>query len=76
MVEPLAKLVRIKDHKNTVIYSKHCGTVCIQLPNSWHYSLFTFSWPWFESGSLRNGGMLILRIYFAVWGKLDRRFVD
>ena len=30
------------------------------------YSLFTFSWPWFESGSLRNGGMLILRIYFAV----------
>ena len=33
-----------------------------------YYSLFTFSWPWFESGSLRNGGMLILRIYFAVDG--------
>ena len=33
-----------------------------------HYSLFTFSWPRFESGSLRNGGMLILRIYFAVDG--------
>ena len=32
------------------------------------YSLFTFSWPQFESGSLRNGGMLILRIYFAVDG--------
>ena len=32
------------------------------------YSLFTFSWPRFESGSLRNGGMLILRIYFAVDG--------
>ena len=31
-----------------------------------YYSLFTFSWPRFESGSLRNGGMLILRIYFAV----------
>ena len=25
-------------------------------------------WPRFESGSLRNGGMLILRIYFAVDG--------
>ena len=33
-----------------------------------YYSLFTFSWPWFESGSLRNGGMLILHIYFAVDG--------
>ena len=33
-----------------------------------NYSLFTFSWPRFESGSLRNGGMLILRIYFAVDG--------
>ena len=33
-----------------------------------HYNLFTFSWPRFESGSLRNGGMLILRIYFAVDG--------
>ena len=32
------------------------------------YSLFTFSWPRFESGSLRNGGMLILRIYFVVNG--------
>ena len=32
------------------------------------YSLFTFSWPQFESGSLRNGGMLILCIYFAVDG--------
>ena len=27
-----------------------------------------FSWPWFESGSLGTGGMLILRIYFAVDG--------
>ena len=33
-----------------------------------YYSLFTFSWPRFESGSSRNGGMLILRIYFAVDG--------
>ena len=33
-----------------------------------YYHLFTFSWPRFESGSLRNGGMLILRIYFAVDG--------
>ena len=32
------------------------------------YSLFTLSWPQFESGSLRNGGMLILCIYFAVDG--------
>ena len=32
----------------------------------YNYSLFTFSWPRFESRSLRNGGMLILRIYFAV----------
>ena len=27
------------------------------------YSLFTFSWPRFESGRLRNGGMLALRIF-------------
>ena len=27
-----------------------------------------FSWPWFESGSLCNCGMLILCIYFAVDG--------
>ena len=33
-----------------------------------YYSLFTFSWPRFESGSLRNNGMLILRIYLAVDG--------
>ena len=35
-----------------------------------NYSLFTFSRPRFESGSLRNDGMLIciLRIYFAVDG--------
>ena len=33
-----------------------------------NYSLFTFSWLRFESGSLRNGGMLILRIYFTVDG--------
>ena len=33
-----------------------------------YYCLFTFSWPRFESRSLRNGGMLILRIYFAVDG--------
>ena len=32
------------------------------------YSLFTFSWPQFESGSLCNGGMLILRICFMVDG--------
>ena len=32
------------------------------------YSLFTLSWPRFASGSLRNGGMLILCIYFAVDG--------
>ena len=32
------------------------------------YILFTFSWSRFESGSLRDGGMLILRIYFAVDG--------
>ena len=31
-----------------------------------YYSLFTLSWPRFESGSLRNDRMLILRIYFAV----------
>ena len=33
-----------------------------------NYSLFTFSCLRFESGGLRNGGMLILRIYFAVDG--------
>ena len=33
-----------------------------------YYSLFTFSWPRFKSGSLHNGGMLILLIYFAVDG--------
>ena len=38
--------------------------------NTSFYSLFTFSWPQFESGSLRNGGMLILTHiqYFAVDG--------
>ena len=29
--------------------------------NTSSYNLFTFSWPQFESGSLRNRGMLILR---------------
>ena len=33
-----------------------------------YYSLSTFSWLRFESGSLRNGRMLILRIYFVVDG--------
>ena len=33
-----------------------------------YYSLFMFSWPRFESGKLRNDGMLILRIYFVVDG--------
>ena len=33
-----------------------------------NYSLFTLSWLRFESGSLHNSGMLILRIYFAVDG--------
>ena len=33
-----------------------------------YYSLFTLSWLRFESGSLCYGGMLILRIYFAVDG--------
>ena len=37
-----------------------------QMPKT--YSLFTFSWSRFESGSLCNGGMLILHIYFAVDG--------
>ena len=48
---------------------------CLSREKVWHsvrgvlyYSLFTFSWPRFESGSLRNGGMLILRIYFTVDG--------
>ena len=35
---------------------------------NFYYSLFTFSWPQFERESLRNGGILILRIYFAVDG--------
>ena len=49
--------------------SSTCVTVLILTRESvLHYSLFTFSWPRFESGSLRNGGMLILRIYFAVDG--------
>ena len=52
----------------------HCKNLCVGLcsPNavafSIYYSVFTFSWPRFESESLRNGGMLILRIYFAVDG--------
>ena len=33
-----------------------------------YYSLFTFSWPRFERESLRNGGMLISRVFFAVDG--------
>ena len=30
------------------------------------YSLFMFSWPWFESGSICNGGMLVLCIHLTV----------
>ena len=43
---------------------------CVQdfTVNAFYYSVFTFSWPRFESGSLHNGGMLILRMYFAVDG--------
>ena len=41
---------------------------CIHYTKLCNYSLFKFSWPRFESGSLRNGGMLILRIFFAVDG--------
>ena len=32
------------------------------------YSLLTLSWPRFESGSLRNGGILILRSFLAFDG--------
>ena len=47
-----------------LVYVAMLSSVCCNVA----YSLFTFSWPRFESGSLRNGGMLILRIYFAVDG--------
>ena len=47
-------------------FSQIVPRVCTSVLFSLDYSLFTFSWPRFESGSLRNGGMLILRIYFAV----------
>ena len=44
-------------------------TVVVQLRGLLYIThLFTFSWPQFESGSLRNRGMLVLRIYFAVDG--------
>ena len=39
-----------------------------KVESPWNYSLFTFSWPRFESRSLRNDGMLVLHIYFAVDG--------
>ena len=42
--------------------------LCFYMGKQHFYSLFTFSWPRLESGSLHNGGMLILRIYFAVDG--------
>ena len=44
------------------------GRVLAPLNTYCYYILFTFSWPRFESGSLRNDGILILRIYFAVDG--------
>ena len=60
------KMKRVSRHlKYISIFLNDCDTL------KWkrvYYSLFTFSWPRFESGSLRNGGMLILRIYFAVDG--------
>ena len=40
----------------TCVHYRICGTPTVV------YNLFTFSWPWFESGSLCNGGMLVLRI--------------
>ena len=51
-------------HKKSYRYQKNL-TWC---KGTYNYSLFTLSWPLFESGSLRNGGMLILCIYFAVDG--------
>ena len=54
-------------HVGRYIYFVH-NSIYIDMGRSAHYSLFTFSWPWFESGCLRNGGTLILRIYFAVDG--------
>ena len=46
----------------------HTHGVCTSSYISTYYSLFTFIWPRFESGSLHNDGMLVLRIYFAVDG--------
>ena len=47
-----------------IVYT--CVYILLYGPHT--YSLFTFSWPRFESENLRNGGMLILRMYFGVDG--------
>ena len=44
-------------------YTKHDVTAPALTKGLLHYNLFTFSWPQFESGSLRNGGMLAIRIF-------------
>ena len=52
----------------SAIHCSHETANLFDRENIQSYSLFTFCWPRFESGSLRNGGMRILRIYFAVDG--------
>ena len=54
------KILHYMDH----VHGGHVITpINVLLLANANYSLFTFSWPRFESGSLRNGGMLILHIY-------------
>ena len=43
--------------------TKQCRVIVVLVCYDLIYSLLTFSWPWFESGSLRNGGMLAIRIF-------------
>ena len=48
-------------HDSNVKYYLNCDYHLLNMRAHTYYSLFTFSWPRFESGSLHNGGMLILR---------------
>ena len=45
-----------KDYLHTFVYILLCVLLVHALAYvTWYYSMFTFSWPRFESGSLRNG---------------------
>ena len=58
--------MEVKISKGAIYYKISVHKLCATYIE--YYSLFLFSRPLFESGSLRNRGILILRIYFVVDG--------